>query len=148
MKNCRRIDAGDVTRASRTVCFSKRILNLRLWSTKEGVGETSGQTVGSSFSTGFALRKPVRRKKEVFFIGADPKVRNFTGALRRLGFGPDVFADALVPRRRVTAARAVISQILKVDLTSCGLPGAAQRVAEPGSSQTRHFLRFRLCGAA
>jgi hypothetical protein len=42
-------------------------------------------------------RKAVRQKKEVFFIGADPKVRNFTGALCPLKFGPDVFADALVP---------------------------------------------------
>jgi hypothetical protein len=30
-------------------------------------------------------------------FGADPKVRNFTGALSQLRFGPDVFADALVP---------------------------------------------------
>ena len=95
----------------------KRISNRRLWSTKEGVGETSGQTVGSSFSTGFALAKTGSAKKEVFFIGADPKVRSFTGIVRRLGFGPDVFADALVPRRRVVASRAVISRILKVDLT-------------------------------
>jgi len=61
-------------------------------------------------------RKPARQKKEVFFIGADPKLRSFTGALRRLGFGPDVFADALVPRRCVVDARALISRILKVDL--------------------------------
>jgi hypothetical protein len=52
-------------------------------------------------STGFAVRITVRQKKEVFFIGADPKVRNFTGAFRPLKFGPDVFADALVPRRGV-----------------------------------------------
>jgi hypothetical protein len=76
----------------------KRISNRRLWSTKEGVGETSGQTAAPHFSTGLALfEKPVRQKKEVFFIGADPKVRSFTGALRQLRFGPDVFADALVP---------------------------------------------------
>jgi hypothetical protein len=56
------------------------------------------------------FRKPARQKKEVFFIGADLKVRNFTGALRRLKFGPDVFADALVPRRRAVAARALISK--------------------------------------
>jgi hypothetical protein len=50
-----------------------------------------------SFRRRFASRKPIRQKKEVFFIGADPEVRNFTGALRQLRFGPDVFADALVP---------------------------------------------------
>jgi hypothetical protein len=48
------------------------------------------------FDRACSFRKPVRQKKEVFFIGADPKVRNFTGALRQLRFGPDVFADALV----------------------------------------------------
>jgi hypothetical protein len=31
--------------------------NRRLWSTKEGVGETSGQTAGSPFSVEFALSK-------------------------------------------------------------------------------------------
>jgi hypothetical protein len=47
---------------------------------------------------GSLWRKAVRQKKEVFFIGADPKVRNFIGALCPLKFGPDVFADALVPQ--------------------------------------------------
>jgi len=51
-------------------------------------------------------RKPERQKKEVFFIGADPKIRNFAGTLRRLRFGPDVFADALAPKpARIVAAR-------------------------------------------
>jgi hypothetical protein len=50
----------------------------RLWSTKEGVGETSGQTAGSSFQE-FALRKPVRQKKQVFFVRCGPLVRNFIG---------------------------------------------------------------------
>ena len=54
-----------------------------------------------TFRQGSLWRKPARQKKEVFFIGADPKVRNFTGAVRQLRFGPDVFADALVPRRRL-----------------------------------------------
>jgi hypothetical protein len=40
-------------------------------------------------------------------FGADPKVRSFSGGFRRLRFGPDVFADALVPlRRSVFVARA------------------------------------------
>jgi hypothetical protein len=38
-------------------------------------------------------------------FGADPKVRSFTGGFRRLRFGPDVFADALVPCRRAIARR-------------------------------------------
>jgi hypothetical protein len=50
-----------------------------------------------TFDRACSFRKPARQKKEVFFIGADLKVRNFTGALRQLRFGPDVFADALVP---------------------------------------------------
>jgi hypothetical protein len=63
------------------------------------------------FRQGSLWLKAVRQKKAVFFIGADPKVRNFTGAPCRLKFGPDVFADALVPRRGI-AARALISRKL------------------------------------
>jgi len=52
----------------------------RLWSTKEGVGETSGQTAGSYFSKEFALfEKPVRQKKQVFFVRCGSLLRNFTG---------------------------------------------------------------------
>jgi hypothetical protein len=50
----------------------------RLWSTKEGVGETSGQTAGSYFRE-FALDKPVRQKKQVFFVRCGLLVRSFTG---------------------------------------------------------------------
>jgi hypothetical protein len=50
-----------------------------------------------TFDRARSFRKAVRQKKEVFFIGADPKVRSFTGAVCPLKFGPDVFADALVP---------------------------------------------------
>ena len=45
-----------------------------LWSTKEGVGETSGQTAGSLFPRFVLLKKsslfekPVRQKKQVFFV--------------------------------------------------------------------------------
>jgi hypothetical protein len=46
---------------------------------------------------GLAPAKTGSAEEEVFFIGADLKVRNFSGAVRRLRFGPDVFADALVP---------------------------------------------------
>jgi hypothetical protein len=61
---------------------------------------SNGWTV---ISAGFALTKPVRQKKLNFVIdwrssfGADPEVRSFSGGFRRLRFGPDVFADALVP---------------------------------------------------
>ena len=62
----------------RTICASKRNSSRRLWSTKEGVGETSGQTAGSSFAE-FAPGKPVRQKKQVFFVRCGSVVRNFTG---------------------------------------------------------------------
>jgi hypothetical protein len=67
------------------VCFSKQILKERLWSTKEGVGETSGQTAGSSFP-GFVLLKKSSllenrsgRRNKFSSFGADLDVRNFTG---------------------------------------------------------------------
>jgi hypothetical protein len=109
---------------------------------KEGVGETSGQTAGPHFSTGLALfEKPARQKKEVFFIGADPKVRNFTGALRQLRFGPDVFADALVPCRRIAARRFDFPKIAKRPiLPSRGfMPGdvAAMVIALPNGRVNR-----------
>jgi hypothetical protein len=75
---------------------------------KEGVGETSGQTAVPLFSIEFALAKAGRQKKEVFFIGADPKVRNFIGAPCPLRFGPDVFADALVPQAGALSSPAVL----------------------------------------
>ena len=64
-----------------TICFSKQILDRWLWSTKEGVGETSGQTAGSTFRRAQALdRKPVRQKKLVFFVRCGSlELRNFTG---------------------------------------------------------------------
>jgi len=49
----------------KTVCFSKRIEIERLWSTKEGVGETSGQTAGSTFGK-VRFSKPVWQKKRIF----------------------------------------------------------------------------------
>jgi hypothetical protein len=71
----------------------------RLWSTKEGVGETSGQTAGSYFSKEFAhFERPVRQKKQVFFVRCGSLLRNFTGNPSPVQSGPDVFADALVPQ--------------------------------------------------
>jgi hypothetical protein len=70
-------------------------MGQRLWSTKEGVGETSGQTAGSSFAE-FAPGKPIRQKKQVFFDRCGSMVRNFIGRpSRKMRSGPDVFADAL-----------------------------------------------------
>src|ERR1700722_124809 len=70
----------------------------RLWSTKEGVGETSGQTAGSSFGK-FASRKTVRQKKQVFFVRCGSSGLQFHRGPQSpaLKSGPDVFADALVP---------------------------------------------------
>jgi hypothetical protein len=73
--------------------------NRWLWSTKEGVGETSGQTAGSYFlkSSLFCEKRSGRRNRFSSF-GADLKVRNFTGLTSlKVKSGPDVFADALVP---------------------------------------------------
>jgi hypothetical protein len=52
-------------------------------------------------SAGFALTKTGSAEEAQYpywrsSFGADPKVRSFTGGFRRLRFGPDVFADALV----------------------------------------------------
>ena len=76
----------------------KQILIGRLWSTKEGVGETSGQTAGSylegvrSFKAGPAeetgFLRSVRNLCSAISPGPKPNVKS----------GPDVFADALVPR--------------------------------------------------
>jgi hypothetical protein len=71
----------------------------RLWSTKEGVGETSGQTAGSSL-LGVRSLKPVRQKKQVFFVRCGSLRSAISpGPKARLKSGPDVFADALVPFR-------------------------------------------------
>jgi hypothetical protein len=50
-----------------------------LWSTKEGVGETSGQTAGPYFLKSSLFQKPVPQKKQVFFVRCGFLVRNFTG---------------------------------------------------------------------
>ena len=69
----------------------------RLWSTKEGVGETSGQTAGSSL-WGVRSSEPVRQKKQVFFVRCGSLRSAISpGRKARLRSGPDVFADALVP---------------------------------------------------
>lgn len=65
-----------------TICSSEPINIQGLWSTKEGVGETSGQTAGSYFE-GVRFFKPVRQKKRVFFVRCGySKIRNFAGLHR------------------------------------------------------------------
>jgi len=80
----------------------------RLWSTKEGVGETSGQTAGSYDRGVRSFEKTVRQKKQVFFVRCGSCGPQFHGAPKpRLGFGPDVFADALVPLPWLRPARQI-----------------------------------------
>jgi hypothetical protein len=60
---------------------------------------SNGWTV---ISAGFALTKTGSAEEAQYpywrsSFGADPKVRSFIGGFRQLRFGPDVFADALVP---------------------------------------------------
>src|ERR1700678_4088296 len=52
----------------------------RLWSTKEGVGETSGQTAGSLFRGACSFEKTVRQKKQVFFVRCGSCGPQFHGA--------------------------------------------------------------------
>jgi hypothetical protein len=74
-------------------------------STKEGVGETSGQTAGSLFEGVLSRQKPVRQKKQVFFVRCEShsgsQFLGSNGPIARwpVRSGPDVFADALVPGR-------------------------------------------------
>jgi hypothetical protein len=74
LQDCRLLDAG--------TSHEPRTKVRRLWSTKEGVGETSGQTAGSYFE-GVRFFKPVRQKKRVFFVRCGySKIRNFAGLHR------------------------------------------------------------------
>jgi hypothetical protein len=52
-----------------------------LWSTKEGVGETSGQTAGSWFRRACSIENRSGRRNGFSSYGADLKVRNFTHGL-------------------------------------------------------------------
>jgi hypothetical protein len=94
------------------------------------------------FNRACPFRKPVRQKKEVFFIGADSKVRNFTGTLRQLRFGPDVFADALVPQAGALPPDVLISQKLpsshsRPPAASCRGDVAAMVIALPNGRVNR-----------
>ncbi len=109
---------------------------------------------GRGFRQGSLWRKQARRKKEVFFIGADPKLRNFTGACRRLGFGPDVFADALVPCRRIVARRSIPPKTCSRPITAsagtrCGdgyrfakRQGESNSAGRPVIQQNKRFCDF------
>jgi hypothetical protein len=50
-----------------------------LWSTKEGVGETSGQTAGSLVRGARFTKNRSGRRNKFSSFGADLEVRNFTG---------------------------------------------------------------------
>jgi len=105
--------AGDVTRAASLPSAVKRI-GWKLWSTREGVGETSGQPVGSyNGSLAHPANDPAEEwfGNETFFIRRGDRVSTVTGGAAAVGFDPDVFADALV-----------------------FLPGAFARLAAPGVS--------------
>jgi hypothetical protein len=56
-------------------------LDGRLWSTKEGVGETSGQTAGSTFRGVRSLRTGPAEETSFLRSVRISKVRNFTGGL-------------------------------------------------------------------
>jgi hypothetical protein len=78
------------------------ILIRRLWSTKEGVGETSGQTVGSPLRE-FALSE-IDPAEETGFLRSVRVLRSAIppAVFARVKSGPDVFADALVPSRTIS----------------------------------------------
>jgi hypothetical protein len=81
-------------------------LNRRLWSTKEGVGETSGQTAGSFSKRVRSFENRSGRRNKFSSFGADPCGPQFhRRSNAQVKSGPDVFADALVllkpqPKRR------------------------------------------------
>ena len=67
---------------------------------EEGVGETSGQTAGA---LSLSRKRSGRRIRYCYWrssFGADPLYPQSHRPRPGLRFGPDVFADALVPRRR------------------------------------------------
>jgi hypothetical protein len=51
-----------------TIRFPEADMKEQLLSTKEGVGETSGQVAGSQFWQSMLWQEPVRQKKLVFFV--------------------------------------------------------------------------------
>jgi len=68
------------------VCFSKTDFSFRFWSTKEGVGETSGQTVGSSVSGFPAATDPAEERDELHQRSSSVRIsniRNVTGGFGR-----------------------------------------------------------------
>ena len=101
----------------------------RLWSTKEGVGETSGQTAGSNFR-GVRSSKAGPAEETSFLRSVRIlQVRNFTGALQPVKSGPDVFADALVPLksarllpRRLRSPRLPFRRTLASNLVTTSRP--------------------------
>jgi hypothetical protein len=120
----------------------KRLSNRRLWSTKEGVGETSGQTAGSSFAE-FAPGKPVRQKKQVFFVRCGSVVRNFIGLQsRKVKSAPDVFADALVRSASAAAAWRTCSRTIHMQFATYGTCAGGIAAPRPRQARLCRWLPF------
>lgn len=67
-----------------TICSSEPINIQGLWSTKEGVGETSGQTAGSHLEgVRSLLAGPAEETGFLRSVRISPEIRNFTGPLAR-----------------------------------------------------------------
>jgi len=102
-------------------------LHRRLWSTKEGVGETSGQTAGSLSKSSLFQNGPAEETS--FFVRCGSLVRNFTGAqIPNVKSDPDVFADALVPWPGAADAGPLGYPRKTIVLTARGLEAGACRV--------------------
>jgi hypothetical protein len=85
--------------------------NRWLWSTKEGVGETSGQRLDRIFEE-FALGKPGPAEETGFSsFGADLGPQFHRAPKPQVKSGPDVFADPLVPMPALIMPGALIFQI-------------------------------------
>ena len=113
-----------------------RILVGRLGSTKEGVGETSGQAPDRGFEE-FAPRKSFRQKKQVFLVRCGSRGPQLHRPSRpSVKSVPDVFADALVPGTP--------------SFPGCRLSPIPQRATgkKPSIIPVHSFHYSRPCGAA
>jgi hypothetical protein len=115
--------------------FASADFNVKALIDERGCRRDIRSTAGSYFD-----EKPVRQKKQVFFVRCgSPRAPQFHRASRpNVKSGPDVFADALVPKAGASAAwrfRFPQSQILIWSSTARGLRSG--RVL-PASSVARH----------
>ena len=90
-------NAGDVTRALTTICFSKRILIAALVD-ERGCRRDIRSNGWIDFRESSLFQNRSGRRNKFSSFGAESLLRNFAGPKARLKSGPDVFADALVPR--------------------------------------------------